>query len=50
VQNLTPLALSSPEKSVTVQKQTNKITNSKRLHPHLAYRHVWINKWTPLAW
>jgi len=31
--NLTPLALSSPEKSVTVQtnrKETNKISNSKR--------------------
>ena len=33
VQNLTPLALSAPEKSVTVQtkiKRQNKITNSKR--------------------
>ena len=28
IQNLTPIALSSPEKSVTVQ--TNKITNSKQ--------------------
>ena len=35
MQNLTPPALSSPEKSVTVQTHT--ITKKK-----LAYRHVWI--------
>jgi len=34
VQNLTPLALSSPEKSVTVQTKL-------QTYPHLAYRHVW---------
>jgi len=41
-QNLTPLALSPAEKSVTVQsdKFTNKQTNSNR-HIHTAYQHVW---------
>jgi len=38
VRNLTPLDLSSPEKSVTIQ---TKNTNSER-HPHFAYCHVWI--------
>jgi len=41
VKNLTPLALFSADKSVTVQthKQTNK---QWTIYPHLAYRHVWI--------
>jgi len=42
-QSLTPLALFSAEKSVTVQ--TNKQTNKQwTIYPHLAYRHVWITK------
>jgi len=41
--NLTPLALASAEKSVTVHTQKNKqTTNSKRLYLQLAYRHEWI--------
>jgi len=46
MQNLTPLALSSAQKSVTVQTQlthTHKITkNSNRYIHTYAYRHVWI--------
>ena len=46
-QNLTPLALSSAEKSVTVGLQrhthTNKQTNKQTVnYPHFVYRHVWI--------
>ena len=41
VQNLTPLALSLLEKSVTVQTNTHKNTNSNQ-YIHTAYRHVWI--------
>ena len=39
VQNLTPLAFSSVDKSSTVQTHTNKQWS---IYPHLAYRHVWI--------
>ena len=45
MQNLTSLALSSPEKFVTVHnyKITNKQTNKQlTIYPHPAYRHVWI--------
>jgi len=42
VQNLTPLALSSAETSVTVQAHTKKQTVNNISSPHLADRHVWI--------
>jgi len=40
--NLTPLALSVAEKSVTVQTQKNTQTNNKLIYPHLAHWHAWI--------
>jgi len=41
MQNLTPLALSLAEKSVTVQ--TNKQNYKQQtIYQRLAYRHVWI--------
>jgi len=44
VQNLTPLALSSAEKSVTIHIKLQQRQNSKWYIDswHLAYRHVWI--------
>jgi len=38
VQNLTALALTSPEKSVTVQTHTHIVTDIS----HFADRHVWL--------
>ena len=54
-QIMTPLALSSAEKSVTVQTRTNKQTHKQQpTYPHLAYRHAWITKspitnWQPVG-
>ena len=41
MQNVTPIALSSAEKSVTVQTHTQKQTVND-ISIHLAYRHLWI--------
>jgi len=45
VQNLTSLALSSAEKTISVQTNTH---TQSTIHPDLVYRHVWIIN-TPVA-